>query len=179
MSGDRAVIFHIHKDRDYTSIINDIFNDEKLSAEALGLLCYLLSRPENWRVVPNQLRARFKLGEHKFQRLMRELVAAGHARKRQRRDKLTKQWNGSEYDVYETPQRQKQRKINRLPSREGDFPGLGKPPPQDTKTNRLLRVADRRRKRRLGSKEDRRLEDSSLADFDDFETYPGPKDTLQ
>ena len=168
------MIFHIHNDSGYAQISNALLND-KLSIEAIGLVCYLLSRPHDWRVVPNQLRTRFGLGRDKLQRIMRELVVAGYARKRQRRDKLTKRWDGSEYDIYGMPQ--KPSKLSRLASRVPEKPAVGKPVAQDTQTNRLLRGS------REGSKKNTQSQsldslvrvknENELAGFDDFETLPG------
>jgi hypothetical protein len=162
------MIFHVHNDSGYAMISNTTLKD-KLSVEALGMLCYLLSMPRDWQVVPAQLRAHFGLGEHRFQRIMRELMATGYARRRYRQDRHTKQWDGSEYDIYGQPQRRKPRRISRLESREGDYPVLGKSPPQDTQTNSLHRVADK--KERLGSKEDRTLsvEEERGVDLDCFD----------
>lgn len=44
--------------RNYTTICNEVINDDRLSYEALGLLSYLLSRPENWEVHIDQLRSK-------------------------------------------------------------------------------------------------------------------------
>ena len=178
MSGDSVMIFHIHNDTGYAQISNILLND-KLTMEAIGLVCYLLGKPPDWQVVQPQLRAHFGVDRHKLERIMRELITAGYARRRQLQDQVTKRWDGSEYDIYGLPQPQKPRRTNKVASRVRGFPAVGKPSAQDTQTNRLLRVADRRRKRRSEPAEDRSLEGSSLADFDDFETYPGPKDTLQ
>jgi len=35
--------------RNFTVVPNEPVNDTRLSFEALGLLTYLLSRPDNWR----------------------------------------------------------------------------------------------------------------------------------
>src|SRR5262245_28089527 len=100
----------------------------------------MLGRPRDWHVVPRQLCVHFKLGRRKFQRIMRELVAAGYARKRYRQNKINKQWDGSEYDIYGMPQREKPRRIKKMASRETRFGILQKQASQDTQTNRLLRT---------------------------------------
>lgn len=173
MSGDSVMIFHIHNDTGYAQISNILLND-KLTLEAIGLVCYLLGKPPDWQVAQPQLRAHFGVGRHKLERVMRELVTAGYARRRQLQDQTTKRWDGSEYDIYGLPQPQKPRRTNKLASRVRGFPTVGKPSAQDTQTRK--KVSSREGSKR--SKEDRSL-DSSLADFDDLETYPGPEDTLQ
>ena len=61
----------------YTLIPNDPIHDEKLSFECLGLLTYLLSRPNDWTVNLKQLRSRGSLGREKMQQLVRELLIMG------------------------------------------------------------------------------------------------------
>ena len=169
------MIFHIHNDSGYAQISNILLND-KLTLEAIGLVCYLLDKPPDWQVAQPQLRTHFGVGRYKLERIMRELVTAGYARRRQLQDQVTKRWDGSEYDIYGLPQRQKPRRTNKVASRLHGFPAVGKPSAQDTQTIGRLRVADKGRKKgSKGSKEDRSLEVSSLADFDDFDAFPGPE----
>ena len=41
-------ILRIPKERNYTVLGNHLLTDRKLSWEARGLLCYPLSRPDDW-----------------------------------------------------------------------------------------------------------------------------------
>ncbi len=71
----------------YTTLSNEVVEDSRLSYEALGLLTYLLSRPEDWEVHIDQLRARTKIGRDKLYRIVGELQDAGymkHERERSR-----------------------------------------------------------------------------------------------
>jgi hypothetical protein len=61
--------------------------DDRLSWAARGLLCYLLSRPDDWKVLVNDLRKRGNLGRDGIYRLLRELRAVGYARFLRLRDK--------------------------------------------------------------------------------------------
>jgi len=61
--------------------------DDRLSWAARGLLCYLLSRPDDWKVLVNDLRKRGNLGRDGIYRLLRELRTVGYARFLRRRDK--------------------------------------------------------------------------------------------
>lgn len=54
-----------------------IAQDERLSAEALGLLVFLRSLPRTWNINPHHLRKRFRWGRDKAQRVLMELVACG------------------------------------------------------------------------------------------------------
>ena len=52
--------------------------DERLSWAARGLLGYLLSRPDDWKVLVNDLRKRGDLGRDGIYRLLKELRNAGY-----------------------------------------------------------------------------------------------------
>lgn len=91
----------------YTVVPNGPINDEALTFEALGLLTYLLSRPDNWQVNISQLRLRGELGKDKAQSLMRLLIATGYVVRRQYRAENSNQFKAWEYIVYDCPQAQK------------------------------------------------------------------------
>ena len=55
--------------RDFTVVGNEVAEDERLSFEALGLLTYLLSRPDNWSVQVKQLCNRGGCGRDKTRRI--------------------------------------------------------------------------------------------------------------
>lgn len=76
----------IRDEQPYTVFSNDLLNDETLSADALGVLVYLLSKPGNWRVLPGPLGKRFGCGRDKIYRIMNELIVAGYAQRFQDRD---------------------------------------------------------------------------------------------
>jgi hypothetical protein len=61
--------------------------DDRLSWAARGLLCYLLSRPDDWKVLVNDLRKRGNLGRDGIYRLLKELRTLGYARFQRLRDR--------------------------------------------------------------------------------------------
>lgn len=61
--------------------------DERLSWAARGLLGYLLSRPDDWKVLVNDLRKRGDLGRDGIYRLLKELRTIGYARYVRLRDR--------------------------------------------------------------------------------------------
>lgn len=61
--------------------------DTRLSWAARGLLGYLLSRPDDWKVLVNDLRKRGDLGRDGIYRLLRELRDAGYLRFVRKRDR--------------------------------------------------------------------------------------------
>jgi hypothetical protein len=97
-----TIIRTIHE-KNFTIIANGCLQDDSLSAEALGVLCYLLGRPDNWTVRPTQLADRFDCGREKIDRIIKELVTTGYVIKTQTRDPVNKTWNPIEYTVYQIP----------------------------------------------------------------------------
>jgi len=61
--------------------------DERLSWAARGLLGYLLSKPDDWKVLVNDLRKRGDLGRDGIYRLLRELRVTGYMRFVRKRDR--------------------------------------------------------------------------------------------
>lgn len=73
------MIFRIHKhDSGFTQIDNRLLEDERLSWKARGLLAYLLSRPENWRVESNALAEIGPDGRDSVRSGLAELEAHGY-----------------------------------------------------------------------------------------------------
>jgi len=76
--------------------------DRRLSWAARGLLAYLLSRPDDWKVLVNDLRKRGNLGRDGIYSLLRELRAAGYLRYQHNRDARGR-LRGGTYIVSELP----------------------------------------------------------------------------
>ena len=90
--------------RGFTVVPREPISDERLSFEALGLLTFLLSRPDDWRVHLEQLRQRGGVGREKIQQMIRNLIDCGYVVRQQARDIATKQFGPFEYVVYDEPQ---------------------------------------------------------------------------
>jgi len=71
----------------FVIIEQQAIEDERLSWAARGLLGYLLSRPDDWKVLVNDLRKRGDLGRDGIYKLLRELRALGYARYVRERDR--------------------------------------------------------------------------------------------
>jgi hypothetical protein len=91
----------------FTVIGNGLVENEALSAEALGVLCYLLSRPDNWQVIPDQLQTRFNVGRDKMYRVLSELIDLGYISRSQAKDPENHIFGKSEYVVYDEPRPEK------------------------------------------------------------------------
>ncbi len=76
--------------------------DTRLSWAARGLLGYLLSRPDDWKVLINDLRKRGDLGRDGIYKVLRELREAGYVRFLRARDQQGRIRGGS-YLVQEIP----------------------------------------------------------------------------
>lgn len=86
----------------FTVIGNAPMDDKALAAEALGVLCYLRSRPDNWTVLPRQLQDRFGCGRDRIYRILKELIQAGYIIRRQLRG-ADSTWKSLEYLVLDEP----------------------------------------------------------------------------
>jgi hypothetical protein len=76
---DTATIHRADKSqRTYKRVCLDFTDDARLSPEAIGVMAYLLARSDDWKIVPQQLKERFKIGRDKVYRILGELKAAGY-----------------------------------------------------------------------------------------------------
>jgi hypothetical protein len=66
--------------RNYTVVSNEVIEDGRLSYDALGLLTFLLSRPDDWEVHVNHLRRRGGLGRDKMNGIVAQLQEGGYLR---------------------------------------------------------------------------------------------------
>lgn len=107
-------VFRIHKSSGYTVISNDIFKDSSLSLKSIGLLCKILSLPDNWDYSIKGLSRICKDGEDGIKSAIKELEKAGYINRTFKRDKKGI-IIGMNYDVFECPHPL------------GDFPLVGSP----------------------------------------------------
>ena len=151
------MIIRARKRESFTMISNMPIGDERLSAESLGVLTYLLSFSDNWRLTHKDLMRRFHIGRDKTYNIIRELRAAGYLVKELQRDQLGHVID-HELVICEEPQSFKRVRSARktlLPEK-----------PEYGKHGALLKTKDYSRLSVVQEKDD---------SFDDFETYPGPE----
>lgn len=108
------------KEHPFALISRETLQDETLSFEALGALSYLLSKPDDWKVMVADLQRR--CGRDKAKRILAELVQAGYIVAQRCVNALTKRFEPTRYSVHETPFTEK-------PSVDNPVPG--NPPVQD------------------------------------------------
>jgi len=81
--------------------------DENLSFEARGVLAYLLSKPDDWDLMPEDLARRGGIGRNKVYRIIKELMDRGYIIRTMHRNEK-KQIIRVDYQVFEKPLPQKQ-----------------------------------------------------------------------
>ena len=129
------MIIRRRRNSNFTIIGNEPANDTRLSAEALGVLTYLLTRPDDWTVYSKQLSDRFKCGRDKIRRVLRELIETGYITRRRLRIAESGAYVGMEYFVYDRnePQTENPSVAQPRPEIPGlANPGLGKPGLENT-----------------------------------------------
>ena len=86
----------------YSQIDNKMINDERLKAESLGVLVYLISKPEDWTISMKQLQNRFNFGREKMQSVTKNLEECGYLIRVKPQNELG-QFIGTSWDVTDEP----------------------------------------------------------------------------
>ena len=149
----------------YTTIDNCVFADNQLSFQAIGMLTYLLSKPDNWNVHPKVLEkvtegTAKKSGRDAIYAIIGELISAGFVVRR-------KQQSGEvDYFIFDEPQSVKVdiREDVTWETRNTDNPKYGKPVIGKTRNRDnpdVLIITD-------NYKEELIKENNTFVDADDF-----------
>ncbi|HCJ70840.1 helix-turn-helix domain-containing protein [Agrobacterium pusense] len=85
----------------YSTIPNHVLEDTRLSMDARWLLCYLLSKPDNWTVVIGDIIKRGGCGRDKARKMIAELVETGYMERDQTRDEG--RFSASSFAVFDEP----------------------------------------------------------------------------
>lgn len=89
------------KKRDFVMINNALLADSSISFQAKGIICYLLSKTDNWKAIASQLASLGPDGMGVVRSAMNELVKAGYARRIRVLDDQTKRVIAWEFVVFE------------------------------------------------------------------------------
>lgn len=93
-----------NKDNPFVMIDNRVFLDENLSWKAKGILGYLLSRPDDWKIIVGDLIKHSTDGKTSVYSGLDELLKHGYIERRERRSKEG-QFMPTEYVIHEKPNR--------------------------------------------------------------------------
>jgi hypothetical protein len=95
-------IFRIVKNKNFVVLDKGFLLNENLSAKAKGILAYLLSLPDDWKLSIVELTKHFKDGEKSIRSGIKELIDAGYITYENPRDESGR-YTGGVYLVFETP----------------------------------------------------------------------------
>lgn len=104
-------IIRTKQERRFTTISNEVYADNQLSFQAMGLLSYLLSKPDNWSVSPSHLAkvtegTKKKTGRDGVYNILNELKGKGYV-------ETSKHSSGeTDYYVFDNPQLNKPNPAN-------------------------------------------------------------------
>jgi predicted RNA-binding Zn-ribbon protein involved in translation (DUF1610 family) len=103
MRADARTIIRVAKTRDFAVVHTGVFLDPRLSWKAKGLMGYFLSRPDDWRILVQDLIKRSRDGRDAVYAGLAELRQAGYLEERIYRHPQRGYIVQREYLVYETP----------------------------------------------------------------------------
>ena len=100
MSGEATIRRGVRNAR-YSAIPNHVLEDTRLSMDARWLLCYLLSKPDNWTVVVGDIVNKGGCGRDKARKMIAELLETGYAERELTRDEG--RFNGTSMVIFDEP----------------------------------------------------------------------------
>lgn len=158
------------KENPYVMVRRNTLQDTSLSYEALGMLGYILSQPDNWRVEPSEL-VREGCGRDKVYRILKELIEKRYIEheKHQGANNLIR-WG--DYVVHERPYTEnpytENQDMDSPSNRFPENPYTEKPDSKDSKnnTNTITKENTRARARKSRSHKKSNIEVQFRSDWD-------------
>ena len=96
-------VIRVIKNKNYTTISNQLFKNKGISLKAKGLMGYLLSLPNDWNLSINGIVSCSKEGRALISSTIKELINAGYIERISVREKG--RFKGYDYFVFEQPKR--------------------------------------------------------------------------
>lgn len=90
------------RNKDFTTLGNIVFSSG-LSAESLGVLCFILHLPDDWVLRKGHLQKHFKMGRDKMTRIFKELRENGYLADLLYVKGLDGKFDGAHYIIYDEP----------------------------------------------------------------------------
>lgn len=96
-------VFRVQKDKEnpYVMLNKEFLDNDKLSWKAKGLLTYLLSKPDDWRIIISDLIKKSTDGRDCVYSIIKELIKEGYIIRKSNRE--NGKYSGLEYIILETP----------------------------------------------------------------------------
>jgi len=94
-------VIRVIKNKNYTTISNQLFKNKTISLKAKGLMAYILSLPNEWELSINGIVACSKEGRAAISSTIKELIESGYIERETIRDKG--KFVGYDYFVFEQP----------------------------------------------------------------------------
>lgn len=88
-------------DHPYVMILRELLYDKHLSLKAKGLLCFLISKPDDWKIYIAQLAGELKEAKNTVAGVINELIEQGYCLRSHCQDDHGK-FAGYEYLVFES-----------------------------------------------------------------------------
>jgi len=156
-------IIRAKRERNYSVISNSVYKDKLLSFQAMGMLSYILSKPDNWSISPSQLEkvtvgTAKKTGRDGIYSILKELKAKGFISTKKHSDGTV------DYTVFDNPITDKPDTDNtdkaepNTPNPDQANPDLAEPTLISTDHKQVL----------IGSNKNKQKSD---LDFPEFETF--------
>ena len=103
LKDDRGVIRKVKKESAFAQILNELINNRELSYKALGILVYILSKPDDWQVYISDLVREGVDGEKSVRNGLNELIEKRYVQRYRVYNDETGKVNHWETLVSETP----------------------------------------------------------------------------
>ena len=130
-------IRRIKKQNNFTAVNNEFIRDEKLSWKAKGIIIYLLSLPDDWKIYLSELANHAKDGRDSTYNGIKELIENGYCRRTEVRDS-NGTFAGYNYEISDTKDFQPQKEISQTEKPQTENPFTDNPQLLNTNNNKEL-----------------------------------------
>jgi hypothetical protein len=115
-----------NKDNPYVMINKGYIDDKSLSWQAKGLMTFLLSKPDTWKIYLADLKKQSKNGRDATAAILQELIKAGYMQRKMLRDSKG-HFCGYDYTIFETKKDKSENGVSDTDNPNTDNPNTGNP----------------------------------------------------